>query len=54
MTFIDNRRFIEALERTGDVVRIKQEVDWNMEAGAIVHRANQMQGPAILFEKLKD
>lgn len=54
MTFDDNRRFIDALEKTGDLARIKQEVDWDLEAGAVVRRVNELKGPAILFEKLKD
>lgn len=49
----DNREFIAALEKTKDVVRIKEEVDWEMEAGAIVRRTNELKGPAVLFEKLK-
>ena len=32
MAFKDNREFIEALERSGDVVRIGQEVSWDLEA----------------------
>ena len=54
MAFKDNRQFIEALEKSGDVVRIKQEVDWELEAAAIARRSNEMQGPACLFEKIKD
>ena len=54
MTFDDNRKFIEALEKSGDVVRIKDVVDWDMEAGAIVRRAAEMQKPAPFFEKIKD
>ena len=30
-----NREFIEACVKAGDAVRIKQEVDWENEAGAI-------------------
>lgn len=50
----DIRQFIETLDKTGDLVRIKQEVDWDLEAGAIGRRAYEMQGPAVLFEKIKD
>lgn len=50
----DNRLFIENLEKTGDVVRIGQEVDWDLEAGAIVRRSNESKGPACLFEKVRD
>jgi 4-hydroxy-3-polyprenylbenzoate decarboxylase len=54
MAFKDNRQFIAALEATGDAVRIEQEVDWDLEAGAIVRRTCELGGPAPLFEKIKD
>jgi len=54
MAFRDLRQFIEALDGTGDVVHIKQEVDWDLEVGAIGRRAYETQAPAVLFEKIKD
>jgi 4-hydroxy-3-polyprenylbenzoate decarboxylase len=54
MAFKDNREFIEALERSGDVVRIRQEVSWDLEAGAIMRRSNELRGPAVFCEKIKD
>ncbi len=54
MSIKDNRQFIEALEKTGDVVRIKQEVDWDMEAGAIARRIDETGSPAALCEKIRD
>ena len=54
MAFMDNRQFITALEKAGEIVRIKQEVDWELEAAAIARRAAETQGPACLFEKIKD
>lgn len=54
MAFQDNRQFIDALEKTGDVVRVKKEVDWELEAGAIIRRLCERSGPAALFEKVKD
>lgn len=50
----DLRQFINILEKTGDLVRVKQEVHWDLEAGAIGRRAYEVQGPAVLFEKIKD
>ncbi|MBM4422258.1 MAG: phenylphosphate carboxylase subunit alpha [Chloroflexi bacterium] len=50
----DNREFIAALEKTGDAVRIRQEVDWDMEAGAIVRRVCETKAPAPVMEKIKD
>ncbi len=54
MVFDDNRQFIEALEKTGDVVRIKQEVDWDLEVGAITRRVCERHDPAPFFECIKD
>lgn len=54
MAYKDIRAYIEALEKTGDVVRVKQQVDWDLEVGAIVRRTCERQGPAILFENVKD
>lgn len=54
MAFSDLREFIAALEKSGDLVRIKREVNWDMEVGAISRRNFEQSGPAILFEKLKD
>ncbi|MDP2731222.1 MAG: UbiD family decarboxylase [Dehalococcoidales bacterium] len=54
MAYTDNRKFIEALDKTGDIVHIKQEVDWDLEVGAIGRLAYQREGPAIVFENIKD
>jgi 4-hydroxy-3-polyprenylbenzoate decarboxylase len=54
MAFKDIREFCEALEKTGDLVRVKQEVDWELEAAAINRRCYETLGPAVLFEKIKD
>lgn len=54
MAFADLREFIQALDRSGDVVHIQQEVDWDLEAGAINRRLYEKSGPAVLFEKVKD
>jgi len=54
MAFKDLREFIDKLEAEGELVRIKQEVDWNLEAGAIIRKCEEtMDGPAPLFEKFK-
>jgi len=50
----DTRQFIAALKRTGDLVEVNREVDWDLEVGAIVRRLNESQGPAALFNKVKD
>jgi len=52
--FNDLREFIEKLEKEGELKRIKTEVDWNLEIGAIMRKVHDVDGPAILFEKIKD
>lgn len=54
MAFKDNREFIAALDSSGDVVHVRQEVDWDLEAGAIVRRVSETQQVAPLFEKIRD
>jgi len=54
MAFRDLREFIEVLEKEKQLVRVKREVDWNLEAGAIIRRAYELLERATLFEKVKD
>jgi len=41
------------LERNGQLIRIKEEVDPHLEMAAIHLRIHEQKGPAILFEKVK-
>ena len=50
----DNREFIKALQESGDLVTIEQEVDWDLEMGAIIRRACEQQVQAPYFKKIKD
>ncbi len=54
MPYNDLREFINTIEKSGDLHRIKKEVDWNLEAGAVMRKGCEELGPAILFEKIKD
>src|SRR3990172_1388732 len=54
MAFKDLREFIEVLEKEKQLVRVKKEVDWNLEAGAIIRRAYELEERATFFEKVKD
>jgi len=54
MVIYDLRSFISALEKKGELARIKVEVDWHLEIGAIVERNFRNRGPALFFEKVKD
>lgn len=53
MPYADLREYISRLEEEGELHRIKAEVDWNLELGAIMRRANDLREPALLFEKIK-
>jgi UbiD family decarboxylase len=51
----DLRSFITRLEEEGELARIKVEVDWKFELGAVSRKAYEMpSSPALLFEKVKD
>lgn len=54
MPYADLREYMDQLEETGELKRIKKEVDWNLELGAIMRRANDLREPALLFEKIKN
>jgi len=54
MGYKDLREFIMKLEEEGELHRIKAEVDWNLELSAIMRKVQEVNGPACLFEKVKD
>ncbi|MEJ2158553.1 MAG: UbiD family decarboxylase [Desulfobacteraceae bacterium] len=49
----DLRAFIDDLERSGQLIRVKAEVDPNQEITIIQHRVIAAGGPALLFERVK-
>ena len=51
--FMDLRQTIQRLESVGDLHRVRAEVDWNREIGALTRRVLEMKGPALLFESIK-
>ena len=54
MAFKDLREWINALEAQGMLRRIKAEVNWDVELGAITRKVLSKEGPALLFENIKD
>jgi len=50
----DNRQFIEDLKQYNQLVTIDQEVDWDLEMGAISRRACEKKSAAPFFQKVKD
>lgn len=53
MHYRDLRDFIEQLERSGQLVRVSQSVDPNLEITEICDRTLHAGGPALLFEHPK-
>lgn len=49
----DFREFLEVLKRIGELVEIDEEVDLDLEAGAIMSVANTHHAPAQLFNRIK-
>ena len=54
MRYRDLREFIEQLEKDGDLKRISQRIDPNLEITEIADRTLKRQGPALLFEQVGD
>jgi len=54
MRYRDLREFIEQLEKDGDLKRISQRIDPNLEITEIAQRTLRQQGPALLFEQAGD
>lgn len=52
--FNDLREFLKALEEKSDLARVKTEVNWDKEIGAIAQEAVVRKSPALLFENIKD
>ena len=53
LQFEDLRAFLKALEEKGDLVRIEQQIDPNLEVTEICRRTLARNGPALLFERCK-
>ncbi len=51
MPIADLRGFIRALEKRGNLTRVKTEVDPRLEIGAIADRVMRERGEALLFER---
>ncbi len=54
MGYTDLREWIKALENEGLLKKVKAKVDWNEEMGGIMRVSMALQGPALLFENIKD
>jgi 4-hydroxy-3-polyprenylbenzoate decarboxylase len=54
MGYSSLRQCVADLERTGQLVRIEQEIDPYLEAAAIHRRVYQAGGPAVLYARVKD
>ena len=53
MAYEDLRSFLKALDREGELRRIKAQVDPYLEVGEITDRVQKAKGPALLFENVK-
>jgi 4-hydroxy-3-polyprenylbenzoate decarboxylase len=54
MTIEDIQEFISELEKNGELKRVKTQVDTELEIAEIIRRQMYSNGPAILFENIKD
>jgi 4-hydroxy-3-polyprenylbenzoate decarboxylase len=54
VAYSDLREFIDRLDAEGQLRRITKEVDWNLELAHVAKINEERQGPALLFENVKD
>ncbi|MCD6400489.1 MAG: UbiD family decarboxylase [Anaerolineales bacterium] len=54
MANYDLRKWVEMLESEGELSRITEQVDWNLEIGAVARENMDRKGPALMFENIKD
>ncbi len=54
MAFRDLREFIEVLDKAGELVHIREQVNWELELGTIMRRATETKAPAPFFENIQD
>ena len=54
MSLKDIREFIKILEENQELQPIEQEVDWQLEIGAITRRCCELSSPCPLFTNIKD
>ena len=54
MPIDDIRQFVGELEKADELKRIKTEVDANLEIADILRRVSYTDGPAVLFENVRD
>ncbi len=47
------RSFLKRLDEAGQLNTIEDEVDWNLQAGALGSMSNRVGGPAIHFKRIK-
>lgn len=53
MAHRDFRSYLAALEKKGELARVKTEVDWDEEIGAIFQENIIRKGPGLVFENIK-
>jgi len=54
MPIDDIRELVQVLENANELKRIKTEVDANLEIAEILRRTMYQNGPALLFENVRD
>jgi UbiD family decarboxylase len=53
MPYADLREFMDRLRAEGELVAIDEEVDWDLEIGALTRLGLDERGPALLFRNVK-
>ena len=53
MAYRDLREFVDRLSENGELVKVKAEVNWDREIGAITRKVLNNKGKALLFKPVQ-
>ena len=54
MALEDLREWIATLDKEGELATVSTEVDWDLEIGGVLRQNMERNGPALLFDNIKD
>ena len=54
MAWPDLRSYLAALDERGDLLHVTEQVDWEYEAVALTRLTSDIEGPALVFDHIRD
>jgi len=48
------RDYLDLMKKEGEFLEIDDEIDWNLEIGAIIRRSSETLSKSVIFNNVKD